>query len=204
MRAGPPTSSPPSAPPGDLAGDECCARRACRGGGSDAPGGLAAGARDAGPARAARQMHLGAPRRTGRSAAGPNAARAGRGPVRGGARTGRPAGLPAGAMCVRRLDGSLGPCNSHHVSHVAAFFIDAGAKRSVAGGCALGGGLWAPEHSERTLLRRRGRAACGHHGLERRREGEGKSLRGAAAPLPLVMIPPLVHQRRPCYDFYFL
>ena len=35
-------------------------------------------------------------------------------------------------------------------------------------------------------------------------EGEKKSLPGAAAPLPLVMIPPLVHQRRPCYDFYFL
>ena len=31
-----------------------------------------------------------------------------------------------------------------------------------------------------------------------------KSSPGAAAPLPLVMIPPLVHQRRPCYDFYFL
>ena len=78
MRAAPPKpppQPPPAAAPGDPAGDECCARRARRGEGSDAPGGLAAGVRGTRPpARAARQMHLGAPRRTVGSAAGANAA----------------------------------------------------------------------------------------------------------------------------------
>lgn len=43
-----------------------------------------------------------------------------------------PAGVPAGAICVQRFDDSLEFCNSHYVSHFAAFFIDARAKRSVA------------------------------------------------------------------------
>ena len=48
------------------------------------------------------------------------------------ARTGMPAGIPAGAMCVQRFDDSLKVfCNSHYLSHFAAFFIDAGTKRSV-------------------------------------------------------------------------
>ena len=47
------------------------------------------------------------------------------------ARTGMPLGIPRGAMCVQRLDDSLKFCNSHYLSHFAAFFIDAGTKRSV-------------------------------------------------------------------------
>jgi hypothetical protein len=46
-----------------------------------------------------------------------------------------PARVLAGAMCVQRFDDSLEICNSHYVSHFAAFFIDAGAKRSVVAGC---------------------------------------------------------------------
>ena len=42
-----------------------------------------------------------------------------------------PFGIPKGAMCVQRFDDSLEFCNSHYLSHFAAFFIDARAKRSV-------------------------------------------------------------------------
>src|SRR3954452_4787406 len=42
-----------------------------------------------------------------------------------------PFGIPKGEMCVQRSDDSLEICNSHYVSHFAAFFIDARTKRSV-------------------------------------------------------------------------
>ena len=45
--------------------------------------------------------------------------------------TGIPSGIPLGAKCVQRFDESRF-CNSHYVSHFAAFFIDARAKRSIA------------------------------------------------------------------------
>ena len=47
------------------------------------------------------------------------------------ARTGMPIGIPMGAMCVQRFDDSRKFCNSHYLSHFAAFFIDARTKRSV-------------------------------------------------------------------------
>ena len=47
------------------------------------------------------------------------------------ARTGMPHGIPRGAMCVQRFDDSLEFCNSHYLSHFAAFFIDARTKRSI-------------------------------------------------------------------------
>jgi hypothetical protein len=47
------------------------------------------------------------------------------------ARTGMPTGIPVGAMCVQRFDDSRKFCNSHYLSHFAAFFIDARTKRSV-------------------------------------------------------------------------
>ena len=49
--------------------------------------------------------------------------------------TGIPFGMPKGARCVQRLDDSLTICNSHYLSHFAAFFIDARAKRSVVESC---------------------------------------------------------------------
>src|SRR5690349_20254290 len=42
-----------------------------------------------------------------------------------------PIGIPMGAMCVQRFDDSRKFCNSHYLSHFAAFFIDARTKRSV-------------------------------------------------------------------------
>ena len=53
--------------------------------------------------------------------------------------TGIPFGIPNGARCVQKFDGSLKNCKSHYLSHFAAFFIDARAKRSVAKSCIL---LW--------------------------------------------------------------
>ena len=53
------------------------------------------------------------------------------------ARTGMPFGIPKGAMCVQRFDDSLEFCNSHYLSHFAAFFIDARTKRSVVESFAL-------------------------------------------------------------------
>jgi hypothetical protein len=43
-------------------------------------------------------------------------------------------GIPPSAMCVQNFDESRF-CNSHYVSHFAAFFIDARAKRSIAESC---------------------------------------------------------------------
>ena len=40
--------------------------------------------------------------------------------------------MPKSARCVQRFDDSRKFCNSHYISRFAAFFIDAGAKRSVA------------------------------------------------------------------------
>ena len=40
-------------------------------------------------------------------------------------------GIPRSARCVQRFDDSLKICNSHYLSHFAAFFIDARTKRSV-------------------------------------------------------------------------
>ena len=48
-----------------------------------------------------------------------------------------PLGIPRGARCVQRFDDSLKICNSHYLSHFAAFFIDARAKRSVVESCTL-------------------------------------------------------------------
>ncbi|KZP32736.1 hypothetical protein FIBSPDRAFT_482118 [Athelia psychrophila] len=44
-------------------------------------------------------------------------------------------GIPGSARCVQRFDDSLKICNSHYLSHFAAFFIDARAKRSVVESC---------------------------------------------------------------------
>ena len=42
-----------------------------------------------------------------------------------------PSAKASGAICVQRFDDSLTSCNSHYVSHFAAFFIVARAKISV-------------------------------------------------------------------------
>ena len=46
-----------------------------------------------------------------------------------------PSAGASGAICVQRFDDSLTSCNSHYVSHFAAFFIVARAKISVVEGC---------------------------------------------------------------------
>ena len=42
-----------------------------------------------------------------------------------------PSAKASGAICVQRFDDSLTSCNSHYVSHFAAFFIVARAKISI-------------------------------------------------------------------------
>ena len=44
----------------------------------------------------------------------------------------------------------------------------------------------------------------GRPGRSRRGNGLGNGSHGVWELYNSVMIPPLVHQRRPCYDFYFL
>ena len=46
-----------------------------------------------------------------------------------------PSAGASGAICVQRFDDSLTSCNSHYVSHFAAFFIVARAKISVVESC---------------------------------------------------------------------
>jgi hypothetical protein len=130
-----------------------------------------------------------------------------------------PFGIPKGAMCVQRFDDSLEFCNSHYLSHFAAFFIDARTKRSVVESFALiliidldivhmiysefkwlavGG------HGPEDALRR---SSGGPEGRVRRsnRGSVNTGLGGRAVGDPnSLMILPQVHLRKPCYDFYFL
>jgi hypothetical protein len=115
-----------------------------------------------------------------------------------------------------------GICNSHYVSHFAAFFIDARAKRSVVAGCQLFAAR------ARTALSRGSAFSSG--GATPRVKGvppprqrgcvsRGSGARGtpvndpsAGSPVKLLAgCPPtweggrvFTHLRRPCYDFYFL
>src|SRR5690349_24388271 len=110
-------------------------------------------------------------------------------------------GIPSSAICVQNFDESR-ICNSHYVSHFAAFFIDARAKRSVAKSFysfKVSSSEGARSFSERLWM---GPAAGGPP-----RQRVCIRFAGLAEPRHSghsVMIPPLVHQRRPCYDFYFL
>src|SRR5579871_3734734 len=86
-------------------------------------------------------------------------------------------------------------CNSHYISRFATFFIDARAKRSFV-------------ESFDILILQTQRAFLKHKdGAKRRRSTccvpqwfEGEKIKDDHS----VMIPPQVHLRRPCYDFYFL
>ena len=84
-------------------------------------------------------------------------------------------------------------CNSHYLSHFAAFFIDARAKRSVVESLFKLLSLkilfvFLIQIHERVWLNTR--------------------VRAPKRPLPtfiiVLMILPQVHLRKPCYDFYFL
>ena len=87
-------------------------------------------------------------------------------------------------------------CDSHYLSRFAALFIDAGAKRSVAEGCAARRSRVGNSVPPRDAgLPPAGAAAAG---------ATFGGPRWVASCRRSVMIPPLVHQRRPCYDFYFL
>jgi hypothetical protein len=112
----------------------------------------------------------------------------------------RQACLPVkrGAMCVQRFDDSQNSHESHYLSRFAAFFIDVRAKRSFVESffcfSAFNG-----RHNTKN------RALILAHNKRRQSTGllhELEVSRGQKAPPG--MIPPQVHLRRPCYDFYFL
>ena len=108
-----------------------------------------------------------------------------------------PARVLAGAMCVQRFDDSLD--SAIHITYrislrsssmpeprdpllkvLTHFFVTQRADAAEAGALGSSGGRGRP--AEATSVRFTG----------------GLGVRDS------VMIPPLVHQRRPCYDFYFL
>src|SRR4051812_10424387 len=111
-----------------------------------------------------------------------------------------PFGIPKGAMCVQRFDDSRKFCNSHYLSHFAAFFIDARTKRSVVESfnyyIVLGhhshqelGGLWRARTSRSRWPGRAQRPAKATSGCITQ---GGRSTREGANS---VMIPPQVHLR---------
>ena len=111
-------------------------------------------------------------------------------------------------------------CNSHYVSHFAAFFIDARAKRSVVESCincviakqryilhciqSLCENVSPP--SDEPKEDPRGGAHRGEMDVWGRSDVHNLSS-GQRQPSRLsftIMILPQVHLRKPCYDFYFL
>ena len=189
---------PAAAPPGDPAGDECCARRARRGEGSDAPGGLAAGPRDA--ASRARRT----PDAFGRPAADRRVRRG---------RQRRPRGARVGLR--RRSDGQArrvaGGRNVRSKTRWLAGSLQFAPRiacrrvlhrrRSQEIRCRglcwrplppRSGGLGGARGTQglRRFCKRRGRAALRPRAV---RKENKKSLLGAAAPLPFIKIPPLVY-----------
>ena len=82
-------------------------------------------------------------------------------------------------------------CKSHYVSHFTAFFIVARAQRSVVKSCICLHFVCVFSHTRMLLSAR----------TASRQPGEQLATR---ASLPLLMILPQVHLRKPCYDFYFL
>ena len=83
-------------------------------------------------------------------------------------------------------------CDSHYISRFAAFFIDARAKRSFVESFDLHQSVRHGLPHKRRPLGPKARLLI--HGGGRVEDHEGRSR----------MIPPQVHLRRPCYDFYFL
>ena len=88
-------------------------------------------------------------------------------------------------------------CNSHYVSHFAAFFIVARAKRSVVKSCFL----FVQENQDSiNMVKNSGEPFSTESELTKDiyRAHSVKVLN------PLLMIQPQVHLRLPCYDLYFL
>ena len=113
-------------------------------------------------------------------------------------------------------------CNSHYLSHFAAFFIDARAKRSVAESCMYFYNIKfdIPKQHSRDCKRnmdlesspsiKEPKNSRPTVGAQRRNEIKmtGVHVPREASNNPLkfysIMILPQVHLRKPCYDFYFL
>jgi hypothetical protein len=117
------------------------------------------------------------------------------------ARTGMPPGMPEGAMCVQRFDDSLN--SAIHITYRISL-------RSSSMPEPRDPLLKVFIHSSKTPTYR-DRVGWSTGGGGGRSAPEAKVVwstkgwgRGRGGPPSLVMIPPQVHLRRPCYDFYFL
>src|SRR5271156_927335 len=84
-------------------------------------------------------------------------------------------------------------CNSHYISRFAAFFIGARAKRSFVESFKFVCFSDSAANPHKYDAEAPKQAFCSHRKVSLDAEGAN-----------FVMIPPQVHLRRPCYDFYFL
>ena len=89
-------------------------------------------------------------------------------------------------------------CNSHYVSHFAAFFIVARAKRSVVKSCFLF--VQENRDSFNYMVKKSGEPFSREYELTK----DVYSSQCVKVKNPLLMIQPQVHLRLPCYDLYFL
>ena len=107
------------------------------------------------------------------------------------ARTGMPAGVPAGAMCVQRFDDSLNSAIriTYRISLRSSSMPE---PRDPLLKVVMFSFCFCFAAGRAGTVSRRPRA--------RRFQVHGR----VVSCVYSVMIPPLVHQRRPCYDFYFL
>jgi hypothetical protein len=113
------------------------------------------------------------------------------------ARTGMPAGMPAGAMCVQRFDDSLN--SAIHITYRISLRSSSMPEPrdpllKVLIRCV------ADSERPRMLSVAVPRSAGPGDPPRRRTRSRSRVWESCNS----VMIPPLVHQRRPCYDFYFL
>ena len=143
--------------------------------------------------------------------------------------TGMPLGIAKGRKVRSKIRWFTEFCNSHYLSHFAAFFIDARAKRSVAESCIYilysnilnifrgCEGKHRPENTRKSWLKHSSPQSIQDNQKSSRpticaQWGKSKDDKCAHAQgsqqqpdqVYSIMILPQVHLRKPCYDFYFL
>src|SRR3954451_13799374 len=109
-----------------------------------------------------------------------------------------PPGIPEGAMCVQRFDDSL-----NSAIHITYRISLRSSSMPEPRDPLLKVLIYLIGYSEEffNVIRVWGPlAGC----RNRHRRGNNRYVHRGLGVVNSVMIPPLVHQRRPCYDFYFL
>jgi hypothetical protein len=110
-----------------------------------------------------------------------------------------PPGMPGGAMCVQRFDDSLNSAihTTYRVSLRSSSMLEPRDPLLKVLTVRL-------EHSEVTSGSNRDSEVTGGRGRTAPPKQQLYLVHKGLSRWNSVMIPPLVHQRRPCYDFYFL